>query len=155
MPVVAIPAPVGGWNASNALDKMPATDAVSMVNMIPRTGFVQSRRGYVQHCTGLGGPVETLSSWRGAAGDALIAGANGNLWNVSTSTPSSLGSGFANNRWQVFNHSGLLILCNGASTPQVFNGTSITALSATGPTLTTLWAGNGFKGRAFYWAQNA
>lgn len=85
----------------------------------------------------------------------MIAAANGNLWNVTTGTPSSLGSGFANNRWQWANHTGRLILVNGASTPQVYDGTSLTALSATGPTLTTLWGANTFKGRAFYWAENA
>lgn len=155
MPAVSIPAPIGGWNASDSVDKMPPTDAVRMVNWIPRPGYVQSRKGYQLHCSGLGGTVDTLVTWRGPSGSKMIAAANGNLWDVSTGTASSLGSGFANNRWQITNHTGRLIFVNGASTPQVYNGTSLSALSATGPTITTLWGANTFKGRAYYWAQNS
>lgn len=57
MTAVAIPAPVGGWNARDALDKMPETDAVKLVNWIPRGSYVQSRGGYGVHGSGLGGPV--------------------------------------------------------------------------------------------------
>lgn len=49
MSAIAIPAPTGGWNASDALDRMPAQDAVRLVNWIPRPGYVQTRRGYQLH----------------------------------------------------------------------------------------------------------
>ena len=117
MSAIAIPAPTGGWNASDSLDRMPASDAVRLVNWIPRPGFVQTRRGYQLHAEGLGGPVETLVAFRGPSSQRMLAAADGNLWNVTTGTPSSLGSGFANNRWQWTNHTGRLILVNGASTP--------------------------------------
>lgn len=65
MPTASIPAPVGGWNASDSLDAMPATDAVKLVNWIPRAGFVQTRRGRATHVSGLGGSVETLAVYRG------------------------------------------------------------------------------------------
>lgn len=155
MGAIAIPAPTGGWNASDSLDRMPATDAVRLVNWIPRAGFVQSRPGFVPHVSGLGGSVESLMAWRGPSGDKLLAGANGNIWDVTTTTPTSLGAGFTANDWNSTNHTGRLILCNGVSTPQVYNGTTITNMVATGPTLTTLWGANTFKGRAFYWARNA
>lgn len=155
MPAIAIPAPTGGWNASDSLDRMPATDAVRLVNWIPRAGFVQSRPGFVSHVSGLGGSVESLMAWRGPTGDKLLAGANGNLWDVTTTTPTSLGAGFSANDWNSTNHTGRLILTNGVSTPQVYNGTTLTAMTATGPTLTTLWGCNTFKGRAYYWARNA
>lgn len=57
MPAIAIPAPVGGWNARDALDAMPPTDAVKLVNWIPRAGYVQSRGGFSIHASGLGGAV--------------------------------------------------------------------------------------------------
>ena len=126
-----------------------------LVNWIPRPGFVQTRRGYQQHAEGLGGPVETLVAFRGPSSQRMLAAANGNIWNVSTGTPSSLGSGFANNRWQWTNHTGRLVLVNGADTPRVYDGTTLTTMTATGPTLTMLWGANTFKGRAFYWAENA
>lgn len=49
MSAIAIPAPTGGWNASDSLDRMPAQDAVRLVNWIPRPGYVQTRRGYQLH----------------------------------------------------------------------------------------------------------
>ena len=158
MTAIAIPAPVGGWNARDALDKMEATDAVRLVNWIPRAGYVQSRGGYSVHATGLGGAVQTVVAYRGLS-SKLLAAANGNIWNVTTSTPSSLGSGFANNRWQTANHSTKLILVNGVSAPQVYDGATLAAANFTGSpggfTATTMWGVATFKGRAFYWAQAA
>jgi hypothetical protein len=49
MPAMDIPAPVGGWNARDALANMPPTDAVKLVNFIPRGSYVQSRGGYGVH----------------------------------------------------------------------------------------------------------
>lgn len=155
MGAISIPAPVGGWNASDAIDKMPATDAVRLVNWIPRAGFVQARPGYVPHVSGLGGSVEALMPYSGTGGDKLLAGANGNIWDVTTTTPASLGSGFAANDWNFTNHTNRLILTNGVSTPQVYDGSTIANMVATGPTLTTLWGSLTFKGRVFYWARNA
>ena len=40
MTAIAIPAPVGGWNARDSLDAMPPTDAIKLVNWIPRAGYV-------------------------------------------------------------------------------------------------------------------
>ena len=116
MTAIAIPAPVGGWNASDSLDAMPPTDAIKLVNWIPRAGYVQSRGGYAIHATGLGGPVQTVVPYRGLT-SKLLAAADGKIWNVSTSTPASLGTGFTSDRWQVANHSTKLILVNGEDAP--------------------------------------
>ena len=43
---VSVPAPTGGWNARDSLDDMEASDAVKMVNLIPRSGWVEARNGY-------------------------------------------------------------------------------------------------------------
>lgn len=92
MSATAIPAPVGGWNARDALDKMEATDAVRLVNWIPRGTFVQSRGGYSVSQTGLGGPVETLASYAGQS-NLLLAAADGKFWDV-TVTPTTVATGF-------------------------------------------------------------
>ena len=115
MTAIAIPAPVGGWNARDALDKMPATDAVRLVNWIPRGTFVQSRGGYSVSQSGLGGPVETLAAYAGSS-NLLLAAANGQFWDVTVS-PVSIASGFTSDRWQQANHSGKLIFVNGADSP--------------------------------------
>jgi hypothetical protein len=158
MAAAAIPAPVGGWNASSALDKMPATDAVKLVNWIPRAGYVQTRGGYSLHADELGGSVETLDTYRGTAGEVFIAGANGNLWDITSGTPSSLDSGFTSDYWITTHHSNKLILTNGADAPQVYDGSSLAAADFTGSTGLTaanLWGCNTFKGRVFYWEENA
>ena len=116
MTAQAIPAPIGGWNARDSLDAMPPTDAVKLVNWIPRAGYVQSRGGYSIHATGLGAAVPTVVPYRGLT-SKLLAAADGEIWNVTTSTPASLGSGFTSDRWQTANHSTKLIFVNGADAP--------------------------------------
>lgn len=151
MTATAIPAPVGGWNARDALDKMEPTDAVRLVNWVPRAGYVESRRGYLLFATGLGGPVETLVSYRGTADETLIAGANGTLWDVTTSTPVSLAGSFTNNRWQTTPFDDRLIFVNGEDPGQMYNGTTVAAMTITGANPALLWGCNTFKGRVYYW----
>lgn len=152
MSAVSVPAPIGGWNARDALDKMDATDAVKLINWIPRAGFVESRGGSQEHVNGLGATVESLIPYRGATSVKLLAGANGNIWDVSTTgAPSSIKAGLAVNNWQFYHHSSVVIMTNGTDTPQVYNGTVIADIVVTGVTAATLWGCNGFKGRGFYW----
>ena len=47
--VVSRPAPIGGWNARDALANMPATDAVTMTNWWPTPGLVTVRNGYTKY----------------------------------------------------------------------------------------------------------
>ncbi len=164
MTATAIPAPVGGWNARDAIDKMEPTDAVRLVNWIPRAGYVESRRGRTQHTseidgvgpfTGLGGSAESLMAYRGTANEALIAAANGKLFNVTTSDAITLASAFTSNKWQYTAFDNLMLLVNGANTPQIFNGTAVSAMVITGATPASLWGVNTFKGRAYYWYENA
>jgi hypothetical protein len=155
MPAVSIPAPVGGWNARDALDAMKPTDAVALVNWIPRATYVESRRGASEYATGLGATVESLIPFRGTSAQKMLGAANLNIWDISSGGAAvSLKSGLTNNNWQSTHHSNRVIMCNGADTPQVYDGSSITDIVATGPTVTTLWGCNTFKGRVFYWAQN-
>ena len=157
MPATSIPAPVGGWNARDALAAVPPTDAVKLVNLIPRAGYVQSRGGFTIHASGLGAPVPTLAPYRGSV-ELLLAAADGQMWDVTT-TPFSVGSGYSSDRWQYTNHSAKLIFVNGLDSPQVFDGTTMTAANFTGSPGSfvpeTMWSVNSFKGRVFYWAENA
>lgn len=158
MTAVTIPAPVGGWNAKDAYSAMPPTDAVRMVNWVPRAGYAQTRGGFTVNATGLGGKVATLVAYYGAS-ETMIAGANGNLWNTNSGSPVSLGSGFASDWWQVANHSKKLVFVNGSDAPQVYDGTSLTAANFTGSpggfVAADMWGINSFKGRMFYWAEGA
>ena len=55
-----IPAPVGGWNARDALAAMSPLDAVTLDNFFPITSGVMLRKGYTQWATGLTTDVESL-----------------------------------------------------------------------------------------------
>lgn len=158
MTAISIPAPVGGWNAFDSLDKMPPTDAVRLVNLIPRAGFVQSRNGCQMLVDGLGGTVETLIPYSGATVQALLAAANGAVSEISTGTAASLGTGFTANAWQYTQHTGRAIMVNGADAPQVYDGATLSAASFAGSpgglTAANLWNCNTHKGRVYYWEDN-
>lgn len=138
----SLPAPIGGWDAQNPIAAMPLQNAFQLDNWVPRPGFVELRRGYVQQVTGSPAAVESMMSFRGAAGsDKLFAASNGALYDVSTSPsawPAALVSGFTNNRWNYTafaNTAGAwLIACNGGDAPIGYNAGAWAAL----PVLTSV-----------------
>lgn len=142
----SIPAPVGGWNTEAPLAAMPAKDAVILDNWIPRAGYVEFRRGFIQQVSGTPAPVEAMIAWRGdpqgdklfaCAGneiyDATDAGALGSaLYSVSASTTSA--------RWKhtnFANDAGAFAICaNGVNTPIRYDGSAFATLTVTGTGLT-------------------
>jgi len=149
-----LPPPVGGWNAKDALDNMKPYDAIILENWFPRQNDVTVRRGHTLHCnTGEGAfTVQTLAEWKDSTDRKLVAGCNGKLINVTTSTPSTIGSGFTNNRWRWAVFGGKLFLVNGSDAPQDWDGTTLTATAWTGSGLTpsTLSDVCVFKERLFF-----
>jgi len=137
----SVPSPIGGWDAYSALAEMPPQNAVQLVNWFPQPGYVELRRGYVIHCdTGTGTEVDSLMAYQGPdiVDSRLFSASGGEIWDVTDDTPSSVGSGFSNNRWQSVNFAtsggNFLWMCNGADTPQYWNGTSLQATVITGIT---------------------
>jgi hypothetical protein len=158
MPGVTLQAPVGGWNAINALTAMPDTDAVLIDNLIPQATSVRSRDGYAVHTTPALTGAQTLVSYN-ASTPKLLLGANGNIYNITaagagTDLTGALGA-FANNKWITNGYKDKLIFTNGADTPLEFDGTSITQMVLTGPTVTELQGSVTFKGRVIYWEKPA
>jgi hypothetical protein len=164
----SLPAPVGGWDASNPLAEMPVQNAVILDNFIPRGGWVELRRGFTPHETGLPA-VETLMAYRGSAsGDRLFAAAGGKLWDVTTpgATPTQVLAGLGSNRWtstSFANAAGAwLIAVNGADAPIGYNAGAWVALptlsgSSGSITLTPSSLFNVFahKGRLYYLEQGS
>lgn len=119
---------------------MPDSDAIRLVNIIPRNSNIELRRGYRLHTpSGLGsGAVETLAEFSDEDGTRkLIAGANGNLYDCTTlsaaATDLTGGFGaFTNNRWQTVLYKNTLILVNGADQPKKYDGSSVTDAVYTG-----------------------
>ena len=160
-----LPPPVGGWNARDSLAAMPPTDAVLLVNWIPDHGYLSSRGGSSVHASGLGGPVESLIEHDAGDGSSnLLAAANGKLFTAETGTEVEIGTGYANDRWQPVHHAGRTILCNGEDDTLSWDGSSLAAITVSngptdsppGPPNGAVFIGcNSFKGRVFYWEDDA
>lgn len=158
----SFPAPVGGWNARDALAQMKATDAVTLENWFPGTSDCEIRGGYGSARTGMADNGRTLAVYNGITGaskmfcftltktyDVSSAGAVGG--SVATRTAGrhvwvNFGDGTNN----------YLIAVNGADKPLYYNGSSWTAVDGasspalTGLTTTTISYVNAFKGRLFF-----
>lgn len=134
----SLPAPTGGWDAQHPLADMPEENAIILDNFIPRPGYVELRRGYIPQVNGFTATVQELLTWRGPAGDKLLACTATSLYDVTTA--SSLGTPLytaaTSARWvgvSFANDAGqFTVAANGVDTPIRFDGTTVTALSITG-----------------------
>lgn len=154
-PIVApqsVPSPIGGVNFRDALDAMDPTDAVIMNNFYSDGGGIQLRNGSSLFASGMGaGFVETLAEFQGATEDKFLAGANNNIYDISSGTPSSLGSGFTNNKWQTTNFLDRLFFVNGADNAQIYDGATLADASFTGVSTDTLVGVFQYQQRLFFW----
>lgn len=149
---VSITSPITGWNARDALDQMAPTDAILLDNFFPRQSYVELRRGYSSHATGMGSSnnVETLAAYRSAT-DKLFAAAGGSIYDVTSSgaVGAAVSTGHSVNRWQTILYSGSLLWFNGTDTARNYNGSTWAnaTYTGTGLTATDLIAGMAFKDR--------
>ena len=125
---VSLAAPIGGWNARDALGDMAADDAVLMENWFPGTNYVMMRFGHARWATGLGAQAETLAGYVRATSSKLFAIAGGNIYDVTAAgaVGAAAVSGLANSRFAFTNMTttggSFLVLVNGANKQQVFDG---------------------------------
>lgn len=133
-----VPAPVGGLNLRDGLPSMAANEAVILDNYFPEASFVQLRKGYAAHATGITGDVESLLTWSGATGAKMFAAVGTELYEVTVAgaVGAAAVTGLANARWQSvqFTTSGgsFLVAVNGADSARNYDGTSWTTPSITG-----------------------
>lgn len=126
----SIPAPIGGWNARDALGEMDPKDAVSLVNFFPATTDVLVRKGYSQFATGISGQVESLLAYSGGANKDFFAVASGSIYDVSAggAVGAAAVTGLTNSRWQYVNNTttggSYLQAVNGADKMQVYDGSA-------------------------------
>lgn len=155
--VRSVPAPVGGWNARDSIDNMKPEEAVELVNWFPAQGEVAIRKGHASHATGLGGSVEAGGEFNAGSTRKMFACANGNIWDAtSAGAASSLASGFGSNRWQwaQFDDSagGARVgLVNGTDAPQIYDGSSVSAMTISGMTAANMNGINIHKSRSYFW----
>lgn len=137
------PAPVGGWNARDALANMKPTDAVALENWFPSASFVEIRGGYSSHATGMANNGKTLATYNPLSGvNKMFAMTQGGIYDVSSSGSvgaSGLVRTNGKHQWVNFGDgtNNYLIACNGVDKPAYYNGTTWVAVdNATVPALT-------------------
>lgn len=136
---MTVPAPVGGLNGRDPLADMAATDAYLMDNVFPGTASVGNRKGCRKYSTSaLGGPVQSLRVYSGAAGDKMLAWANGSIFNVSAPAPVQLDNGLQSNIaiTAMFSNAAdnaqHLIMVTGYDQPRHYDGTNVSMLAMMG-----------------------
>lgn len=134
---IALAPPVGGWNARDALASMEPEDAVILENWFPKQSEVVTRGGYEVHCNSANSAsVKTLAEYKAGTTRKLVAGVNGKLIDVTSSTPSNIGTGFTSDSWKWVNFGGKIFFVNGFDAPQDWDGTTLTATGWSGGGLT-------------------
>lgn len=143
------PAPVEGWDAVSPLSAMKPTRAITLDNWFPQPGYVEVRRGYVSHSTGMGAstPVQTLLSYNGltAAANKQFGWAGGTIYDCTAAASATATSvtGLSSNRWQGVNYTtsagtAYLWVVSGLDAPRHYNGSVWASPTITGVTGTDI-----------------
>ncbi len=161
--VQSIPAPLGGWNARDSLANMEPMDAVTLINMFPTVSSLTMRGGYTKHATGLDGNVQSIMVYNDGTGSEMFAATStGKIYDTTSSgaVGAAVVSGLTNGIWEYTNITtsggSYLYAVNGVDKPQLYNGTTWTAIDGastpaiTGVTTTDLSNITLFKNRIWF-----
>jgi hypothetical protein len=125
---VTVAAPIGGWNARDALGAMDPLDAVTLQNFWPGTNSVILRNGYTKHATGLPAQVQTLMAYSSGTSNKLFAVSDGKIYDATSAgaVGSAAVSGLTNSKFQYVNittpAASYLMAVNGADKLRTFDG---------------------------------
>lgn len=132
---VTLPPPVQGLDAISPLAAMSPQSAITLKNIFPQPGYVEIRKGHRTHnsLSPVVSPVESLMPYHApsTSDDKLFAAAGTSVFDVtataSATIPAAITS-LANARLQHLNFStsggNFLWFCNGADTPQFWDGST-------------------------------
>jgi hypothetical protein len=127
---VTVAAPIGGWNARDALGAMDPLDAVTLTNFWPGTNSVILRNGYTKHATGLPAEVQTLMAYSSGTSNKLFAISDGKIYDATNAgaVGAAAVSGLTNSKFQYVNittsAASYLMAVNGADKLRTFDGTN-------------------------------
>ena len=127
---VTVAAPIGGWNARDALGAMDPLDAVTLQNFWPGTNSVILRSGYTKHATGLPAQVQTLMAYSSGTSNKLFAVSDGKIYDATNTgaVGAAAVSGLTNSKFQYTNITttggSYLMAVNGADKLRTFDGTN-------------------------------
>ena len=142
----AAPSPIEGWDAISALSDMDPKRAPVLDNWFPQPGYVEVRKGYATHATGVGTsstPVQTLLTYNAltSANNKLFAIAAGTIYDATAAATASATSvtGLSSSRWRGVNYTTsagveYLWICNGLDAPRHYDGTTWATPAITGVT---------------------
>lgn len=158
-----LPAPIGGWNARDALAAMPVEDAEIMDNWFPLATDVRPRPGSDTYCSGLPGQVESIIPYNGGSRLKILVASAGAIYNATTiatngtiPSGSTIASGFSNSRFQAVNFGTaggqFLMAVNGADDRQLYDGTNwySATISSSVTTIGTITNIGVYNRRIFY-----
>jgi hypothetical protein len=141
---------------------------VALINWFPLTTDVMFRKGYTQWATGINGTVQSLMVYNGPTQSKMIGATNGgSFYDVSSNAAvgAPVVTGQTNGQWESINVAtpgGNFMYCvNGVDSPQLFNGTTWTAITGisspaiTGVTTSNLTSVNLFKNRVWFTEKNS
>jgi hypothetical protein len=161
---VSATGPVGGWNTRDAIDSMPAEDAIQLDNVFPGVGKVSVRGGYEDYCvSGIGSDnVETMCSLKSGATELFIVATDNKWWEITSPGSPADRTGAATitlDQWQttVFADSSApttptLLMVNGTDAPLKWTGSgNVANWVPTGPTIANLIGIHSFKNRVYVW----
>lgn len=84
---ITLPSPSGGINLRDDIGDMKPNEARVLENWLPTTGQMSFRPGKTHHAAGMGtGEVKTLAAFVGYSSSAMLAAANGKIYDVSSTT---------------------------------------------------------------------
>ena len=127
---VTVAAPIGGWNARDALGAMDPLDAVTLQNFWPGTNSAILRNGYTKHATGLPAQVQTLMAYSSGTSNKLFAVSDGKIYDATSAgaVGAAAVSGLTNSKFQYTNittpAASYLMAVNGADKLRTFDGTN-------------------------------
>lgn len=158
----SVASPTGGWNARDPLANMNPLDAVYLQNIIPRTGFCETRKGSSNHLIDIVGAVQSLLVYNKDNGlSKLFACTNSGIFDATN--PGTVGASLltlTNGRLQYnqISTSGgqFLTAVNGIDKLVLYDGTTFSFIDGTstpaitGVDTTTLIHVHNFKRRQFF-----
>ncbi len=127
---ISVAAPIGGWNARDALGAMEPMDAVTLTNFWPGTNSVILRNGYTKFATGITGQIESLMAYSSGTANKLFAAATTKIYNITAGGAIGAAdvSSLTNARWQYVNFTtsaaSYLMCVNGADKLRIYDGTN-------------------------------
>ena len=126
----SVPAPIGGWNARDALAEMSPTDAPILQNWFPAPTYVQLRQGMVKWATGFPSQVNSVMIYNGGTTSKMFGASGSAIYDatISGAVGAAVVTGLTSDKFlhtNVATPAGtFLMMVNGSDKLRGYNGTT-------------------------------